>query len=34
MLLEIEILARDKYKHGGVKLRSWLGIITNVVGLN
>ena len=30
----MEVLARDKYKRGGVNLRSWLGINTNVVGLN
>ena len=27
------MLAKDKYKRGGVKLRSWLGINTNVVGV-
>jgi hypothetical protein len=30
----MEVLARDKYYRGGVKLRSWLGVNTNVVGLN
>ena len=28
-----EVLARDQCKRGGVKLRSWLGINTNVVGV-
>ena len=27
------VLARGKYKRGGVKLRSWLGVNTNVVGV-
>ena len=30
----MEVLANYKYKRGGVILRFWLGINTNVVGIN
>ena len=30
--VQIEVLDRDKYKRGGVKLKSWIGINTNLVG--